>query len=127
MAVHNDWYVQLLTLPVSRQNAHDTANDLVCWHLLSYTIGSMELPQNETGLRHYIDTILRADERVFATNNDLKTSNDLPLVSRRRSIKCVLCDLYYMSISIAKRLADDCSCMLVPWHTVSSGSAFCFV
>ena len=92
---------------------------------MSYTIGSMELPLNEAGLRHYLDTILRADESVIPTNNGLKTSNDVAFVSRGRSIKCVLCDLYYVSTSIAKRLVDDCPCMLVPWHTVSSGSAFC--
>ena len=128
MAVHNDWYVQLITLPVSRQNAHDTANDLSCWHLsLSYTIGSTVLPQNEAGLRHYLGTILRADESLISTNIGLKTSNDLAFVSRGRSIKCVLCDLYYVSNSIAKRLAEGCPCMLVPYRTVSSGSSFCFV
>ena len=87
----------------------------------------MALPQNEACLRHYIDTLMRTDERVIATNIRLKTSNDLALVSRGRSIKCVLCDLYYVSHSIAKRLADGCPCMLVLWHTVSSGSAFCLV
>ena len=30
---------------------------------VSYTIGSMALPQHEVGLRHYLDTILRTDER----------------------------------------------------------------
>ena len=94
---------------------------------VSYTIGSMALPQNEAGLRHYLDTIMRTDERVIAKNIGLKTSNDLALVSRGRSIKCVLCDLYYVSNSIANRLADGCPCMLVLWHTVSSGSAFCLV
>ena len=44
----------------------------------------------------------------MATNIGLKTSNDLALVSRGRSIKCVLYDLYYVSNSIAKRLADGC-------------------
>ena len=70
---------------------------------VSYTIGSMALPQNEAGLRHYLDTIMRTDERVIAKNIGLKTSNDLALVSRGRSIKCVLCDLYYVSNSIANR------------------------
>ena len=78
-------------------------------------------------VRHYLGRILRADERVIATNIGLKTSNDLPFDSRGRSIKCVLCDLYYVGNSIAKRLADDCPCMLFPWHTVSSGSAFCLM
>ena len=87
----------------------------------------MALPQNEACLRHYIDTLMRTDERMIATNIRLKTSNDLALVSRGRSIKCVLCDLYYVSHSIAKRLADGCPCMLVLWHTVSSDSAFCLV
>ena len=91
MAVHNDWYVKLLTLPVSRHSAHDTA--LIT---ASYTIGSMALPQNEAGLRRYLDTILRADERVIPTNIGLKTSNVLALVSRGRASKCVLCDLYYV-------------------------------
>ena len=72
----------------------------------------MALPQNEAGLRHYLDTIIRTDERVIAKNIGLKTSNDLALVSLGRSIKCVLCDLYYVSNSIAKRLADGCPCML---------------
>ena len=95
---------------------------------MSYTIGSMALPQNEAGLRHYLDTIIiRIDERVITTHIGLKTSNDLVLVSRGRSIKCVLCDLYYVSNGIAKRLADGCPCMLVLWHTVSSGSAFFLV
>ena len=80
-----------------------------------------------TSVLNYLDTILRTDERVIATNIGLKTSNDLALVSRGRSIKCVLCNVYYVSYSIAKRLADGCSCMLVPKHTVSSGSAFCLV
>ena len=44
----------------------------------------------------------------------LKTSNDLALVSRGISIKCVLCDLYYVSYIIAERLAGGCPCMLVP-------------
>jgi hypothetical protein len=87
----------------------------------------MALPQNEAGLRHYLDTIMRTDERVIAKNICLKTSNDLALVSRGRSIKCVLCDLYYVSHSIAKRLDDGCPCMLVLWHTDSSGSAFCLM
>ena len=76
----------------------------------------MQLPLNEAGLRHYLDTILGADESVFATNNGLKTSNDVAFVLRGRSIKCVLCDLCYVSITIAKRLADDYPCILVPWH-----------
>ena len=50
----------------------------------SYTIGSMALPQNEAGLRHYIDTILQTDESVVATSNGFKTSNHLPLVSEGR-------------------------------------------
>ena len=70
---------------------------------------------------------MRTDRRVIATNVGLKTSNDLAHVSRGRSVKCVLCDLYYVSNSIAKRLADDCPCVLVFWRTVSSGSAFCLV
>ena len=70
---------------------------------------------------------MRTDECVIATNIGLKTSNDLAHVSRGRSIKCVVCDVYYVSNSIAKRLADDCPCMLDLWHTVSSGSAFCLV
>ena len=65
---------------------------------MSYTIGYMALPQNEVCLRHYLDTLMRTDERVIATNIRLKTSNDLALVSRGRSIKCVLCDLYYVSL-----------------------------
>ena len=87
----------------------------------------MALPQNEAGLRHYLDTLMRTDERVIATNIGLKTTNDLALVSRGRSNKCVLCDLYYASNSIAKRLADGCPCVLVLWHTVSSGNASCLV
>ena len=51
-----------------------------------------------TGLHHYLDTIPRTDERVIAKNIGLKTSNDLALVSRGISIKCVLCDLYYVSL-----------------------------
>ena len=94
---------------------------------MSYTIGYMALSQNEACLRHYLDTLMCTDERVIATNIRLKTSNDLALVSRGRPIKCVLCDLYYVSNSIAKRLADGCPCMLVLWHTVSSGSSFCLV
>jgi hypothetical protein len=74
----------------------------------------MALPQNEACLRHYLDTLMRTDERVIATNIRLKTSNDLALVSRGRSIKCVLCDLYYVSYIIAQRLAGGCPCMLVP-------------
>ena len=73
-------------------------------------------------VRHYLDTILRADESVIATNIGLKTSYELAFISRGRSIKCELCDLYYVSNHIAKRLADGCPCMLVPWHTASSGS-----
>ena len=73
---------------------------------MSNTIGSTALPQNEAGLRLYLGTILRADESLISTNIGLKTSNDLAFVSRRISIKCV--DLYYVSNSIAKRLADDC-------------------
>jgi hypothetical protein len=65
---------------------------------VSYTIGYMALPQNEACLRHYLDTLMCTDERVIATNIRLKTSNDLSLVSRGRSIKCVLCDLYYVSL-----------------------------
>ena len=80
-----------------------------------------------TSVLDYLDTILRTDERVIATNIGLKTSNDLALVSRGRSIKCVLCNVYYVSYSIIKRLADGCPCMLVPSHTVSNGSAFCLV
>ena len=94
---------------------------------MPYTIGSMPLPQNEAGLRHYLDTIMRTDDRVIATNIGLKTSNDLAYVSRGRSNKCVLYVLYYLSNSVAKRLADDCPCMLVLWHTASSGIAFCLV
>ena len=72
-----------------------------------------------TGLHHYLDTIPRTsrnilDERVIAINNGLKRSNDLALVSRGISIKCVLCDLYYVSYIIAERLAGGCSCILVP-------------
>ena len=78
---------------------------------VSYTIDSMALPQNGTGLRHYLDKILRADERVITTNIGLKTSSDLALVPRGRSIKC---DLYDVSYSIAKCLADGCTWMLVP-------------
>ena len=100
---------------------------LLAFITVSYTIGYMALPQNEACLRHYLDTLMRTDERVIATNIRLKTSNDIALVSRGRPIKCVLRDLYYVSNSIAKRLADDCHCMLVLWHIVSSGSAFCLV
>ena len=65
---------------------------------------------------------------MIATNIGLKTSNDLALVSRGRPIKYVLCGgLHYVSNSIAKHLADFCPSMLVLWHTVSSGSAFCLV
>ena len=39
-----------------------------------------------TGLHHYLDTIQRTVVRVIATNFGLKTSNDLALVSRGRSI-----------------------------------------
>ena len=68
-----------------------------------------------TSVLDYLDTIiLRTDERVIATNIGLKTSNDLALVSRGRSIKCVVCNVYYVSYSIIKRLADGCPCMLVP-------------
>ena len=67
-----------------------------------------------TSVLDYLDTILRTDERVIATNIGLKTSNDLALFSRGRSIKCVLCNVYYVSYSIIKRLADGCPCMLVP-------------
>ena len=81
---------------------------------MSDTIGSMALHQNEASLRHYLDTIMCTDERVIATNIALKTSNELVLGSRGRSIKCVLCDLYYMSYSIGKRLADGCPCIVVP-------------
>ena len=42
-----------------------------------------------TGLHRYLDTIPRTDERVIAINNGLKRSNDLALVSRGISIKCV--------------------------------------
>ena len=87
----------------------------------------MALPQNEACHRHYLDTLMRTEQRVIATNIRLNTSNDLALVSRGRSIKCVLCDLYYVSNSMANRLADGCPCMLVLWHTVSIGSAFCLV
>ena len=54
-----------------------------------------------TSVLDYLDTILRTDERVIATNIGLKTSN-------------VLCNVYYVSYSIIKRLADGCPCMLVP-------------
>ena len=74
----------------------------------------MALPQNEAGLRHYLDTILRTDECVIATNIGLKTWNDLALVPQGRSTKRVLCDLYDVSYSIAKRLADGCRCILIP-------------
>ena len=67
-----------------------------------------------TSVLNYLDTILSTDERVIATNIGLKTSNDLALVSRGRSIKCVLCNAYYVSYSIIKRLADGCPCMVVP-------------
>ena len=71
---------------------------------MSYTIGYMALPQHEAGLRHYLDTILRTDERLTATNIGLKTSNERALVSQGRSI----------NYSIAMRLADGCLCKLVP-------------
>ena len=67
-----------------------------------------------TSVLHYLDTILRTDERVIATNVGLETSDDLALVSRGKSIKCVLCNVYYVSYSIIKCLADGCSCILVP-------------
>ena len=57
------------------------------------TIGCISLPQNEAGVPQYLDTILRANESVIATNIGLKTSNDLARVSRGRSIKCVLYDI----------------------------------
>ena len=56
----------------------------VAFITVSYTIGSMTLPQNETCLRHYLDTILRTNERVIATVIGLKTTNDLALVSEGR-------------------------------------------
>ena len=59
-----------------------------------------------TSVLHYLDTILRTDERVIAINIGLKTSNDLAHLSRGRSIKCVLCNVYYVSYSIIKLLAD---------------------
>ena len=80
---------------------------------MSFTIGSMQLPQNEAGLPYELYIILRTDERVIATSIGLKTSNNLALVSRGRSVKCVLCDLYYGNYSIVKRLADGCPCMLI--------------
>ena len=64
---------------------------------------------------------------MIATNIGHIPSNDLALVSRGRPIKCVLCGLHYVSNIIAKRLADGCPCMLVLWHTVSSGRASCLV
>ena len=67
-----------------------------------------------TSVLDYLDTILRTDERVIATNVGLKTSDDLALVSRGKSFKCVLCNVYYVSYSIIKCLADGCPCMLVP-------------
>ena len=67
-----------------------------------------------TSVLDYLDTILRTDERVIATNIGLKTSDDLTLVSRVKSIKCILCNVYYVSYSIIKCLADGCPCMLVP-------------
>ena len=67
-----------------------------------------------TSVLDYLDTILRTDGRVIAKNLGLTTSNDLALVSRGRSIKCVLCNVYYVSYNIIKRLADGCPCMLVP-------------
>ena len=67
-----------------------------------------------TSVLHYLDTILRTGKRVIATNIGLKTSNDLALLSRGRSIKCVLYNVYYVSYSIIKRLADGYFCMLVP-------------
>ena len=67
-----------------------------------------------TSVLNYLDTILRTGERVIATNVGLKTSDDLALVSRGKSIKCVLCKVYYVSYSIIKCLADGCPCMLVP-------------
>ena len=67
-----------------------------------------------TSVLNYLDTILRTGERVIATNVGLKTSDDLALVSRGKSIKCVLCNVYYVSYSIIKCLADGCPCMLVP-------------
>ena len=59
-----------------------------------------------TFLLDYLDTILRTDERVIAINIGLKTSNDLAHLSRGRSIKCVLCNVYYVSYSIIMLLAD---------------------
>ena len=63
---------------------------------VSYTIGSMALPQNEAGLRHYLDTITRTDERVIAKNICLKTSNDLALVSLRKINQIVYYVIYIM-------------------------------
>ena len=67
-----------------------------------------------TSVSNYLDTILRTGERVIATNVGLKTSDDLALVSRGKSIKFVLCNVYYVSYSIIKCMADGCPCMLVP-------------
>ena len=67
-----------------------------------------------TGLHHYLDTIPRTDKRMIAINIGLKRSNDRALVYRGISIKCVLCDLYYVNYIIAERLAGGCPCILVP-------------
>ena len=67
-----------------------------------------------TSVLEYLETILRTDERVIATNIGLKTSNDLAVVSRGSSIKSELCNVNYVSYSIIKRLANGCPCVLVP-------------
>ena len=82
--------------------------------VLTTTLPAPRVVKISTGLHHYLDTIPRTDERVIAINNGLKRSNDLALVSRGISIKCVLCDLYYVSYIIAERLAGGCPCILVP-------------
>ena len=56
MALRLDSYVQLLALPVYRHSAHG----LLAFTTVAYAIVSMAMSQNEAGLRHYLDTNLRA-------------------------------------------------------------------
>ena len=83
----------------AKRSWHSQWPVILAFIIVLYTIGSMALPQNENGLWHYLDTILRTVERVMATNIGFNTSNELALVSRERSMKCVLCDLFYVSYS----------------------------
>ena len=60
---------------------------------------------------------------MIAINIGLKISIDLYTFFRRKKNKLCTSELY----TTGKCLAEGYLCMLLPVHTVSSGSAFCLV